>query len=159
MSINWVMLDTSSKSFVPLPREKILFASPNRTALALQTPNSYPGREPLSIKCNDGKATITNQRVCFTAFSNFCIADESYSSSTCLPIQPQPSNHFKPLFFLSTTRTSRPLSLGPMSGKGFSLLLPAVGSRLITISSKSSSHSKKEGHLISPRHSNESRRL
>ena len=158
MSINWVMLDTSSKSFVPLPREKILFASPNRTALTLQTPNSYPGREPLSIKCNDGKATITNQRVYFTTFSNLCIANKSYSSSTCLPIQPQPSNHFKPLFFLSTTRTSRPLSSVPMSGKGFSPLRLVVGSRRITISSKSSSHSKRAGHLISPRHLNGSRR-
>ncbi|KAL6717607.1 hypothetical protein ACLMJK_005522 [Lecanora helva] len=62
MSINWVMLD-GQKSFVRLPREKILFTSPARTSLALQTPNTYPGKEPLSIKCSDGKAIITNQRL------------------------------------------------------------------------------------------------
>ena len=56
------MLD-GPQSFVRLPREKVLFTSPPRTSLALQTPNSYPGKEPLSIKCSDGKAIITNQRV------------------------------------------------------------------------------------------------
>ena len=59
---SWVMLD-DRKNFVPLPREKILFTSPPRTSLTLQTPNSYPGKEPLSIKCGSGTAFITNQRV------------------------------------------------------------------------------------------------
>ena len=56
------MLD-GPHNFVPLPREKTLFTSPPRTALTLQTPNTYPGKEPFSVKCSDGKAIITNQRV------------------------------------------------------------------------------------------------
>lgn len=56
------MLD-GPHAFVPLPREKTLFTSPPRTALTLQTPNPYPGKEPFSVKCSDGKAIITNQRV------------------------------------------------------------------------------------------------
>lgn len=63
MSLNWVMLDGPS-SYIRLPREKTVFTSPARTSLALQTPNSYPGKEPLNIKCADGKAIITTQRVC-----------------------------------------------------------------------------------------------
>ena len=66
---SWVMLDSASKDFVRLPREKVLFTSPPRTSLQLQSPNSYPGKEPVNIKSNDGKATITNQRVrCFRTF-------------------------------------------------------------------------------------------
>ena len=56
------MLD-DSKRFVPLPQEKILFTSPPRTTLALQTPNSYPGKEPLSLHSSGGTAFLTNQRV------------------------------------------------------------------------------------------------
>lgn len=56
------MLD-GPHNFVPLPREKTLFTSPPRTALTLQTPNTYPGKEPFSVKSSDGKAIITNQRV------------------------------------------------------------------------------------------------
>lgn len=64
---SWVMLDTASKDFVRLPGEQTLYTSPSRTSLALQTPNSYPGKEPLSIKCSDGKAFITNRRVSLNA--------------------------------------------------------------------------------------------
>ena len=59
---SWVMLD-ERKGFVPLPRERILFTSPPRTALALQTPNSYPGKTPISINSPGGVAYLTNQRV------------------------------------------------------------------------------------------------
>lgn len=73
MSINWVMLD-GPQSFVRLAREKVLFTSPPRTSLTLQTPNSYPGKEPLSIKSSDGIAIITNQRVrslpCLTFYTH-----------------------------------------------------------------------------------------
>ena len=54
---------SNPQTFIRLPNEKTLFTSPARTALALTTPNTYPGKEPLSIKCPDGKAIITNQRV------------------------------------------------------------------------------------------------
>ena len=59
---SWVMLDEQNR-FVPLPGEQILFTSPPRTTLALQTPNSYPGKEPLAINSSGGVAFLTNQRV------------------------------------------------------------------------------------------------
>lgn len=62
---SWVMLDDGN-NFVPLPREKILFTSPPRTTLSLETPNSYPGKEPLAISCSSGTAYLTNQRVSST---------------------------------------------------------------------------------------------
>ncbi|KAL9013195.1 MAG: hypothetical protein Q9173_002093 [Seirophora scorigena] len=58
------MLD-SNQRFVPLPRERIHFTSPSRTTLSLQTPNSYPGKEPLSITSNSGTAYVTNQRIVY----------------------------------------------------------------------------------------------
>ena len=59
---SWVMLD-ESKNFVPLPKEKVLFTSPPRTTLALQTPNTYPGKTPLNLSSSGGVAFLTNQRV------------------------------------------------------------------------------------------------
>lgn len=56
------MLD-SNQRFVPLPQERILYTSPSRTTLSLQTPNSYPGKEPLAINSSSGKTYVTNQRV------------------------------------------------------------------------------------------------
>ncbi|KAL8938439.1 MAG: hypothetical protein Q9211_003202 [Gyalolechia sp. 1 TL-2023] len=64
MALNWVMLD-SNQQFVLLPRERILFTSPSRTTLQLQTPNSYPGKEPLSITSSNGTAFVTNQRIVY----------------------------------------------------------------------------------------------
>ncbi|KAL8949257.1 MAG: hypothetical protein Q9222_004613 [Ikaeria aurantiellina] len=58
------MLDLNHK-FVLLPRERVYFTSPSRTTLSLQTPNSYPGKEPLSISCSGGIAYITNQRIVY----------------------------------------------------------------------------------------------
>lgn len=59
---SWVMLDETT-GFVPLPKERVLFTSPQRTTLAIQTPNSYPGKEPLAIHSSAGTAFLTNQRV------------------------------------------------------------------------------------------------
>ncbi|MCJ1472149.1 hypothetical protein MMC13_000796 [Lambiella insularis] len=58
------MLD-QQRGFVPLPRERVLFTSPPRTALALHTPNTYPGKAPLSIKSSGGVAYLTNQRLVY----------------------------------------------------------------------------------------------
>lgn len=60
------MLD-SAHHFVPLPREKTLFTSPPRTALALEAGNTFPGKEPIAISCASGTAFLTNQRVCSTS--------------------------------------------------------------------------------------------
>lgn len=64
MALNWVMLD-SNQRFVPLPRERVHFTSPPRTTLSLQTPNSYPGKEPLAITSSSGTAFVTNQRIVY----------------------------------------------------------------------------------------------
>ncbi|KAL9612558.1 MAG: hypothetical protein Q9167_002855 [Letrouitia subvulpina] len=59
---DWVMLD-AAKTIIPLPRERILYTSPPRTTLSLQTPNSYPGKEPLAIHSSSGTAFVTTQRL------------------------------------------------------------------------------------------------
>lgn len=59
---SWVMLH-ETEGFVRLPGERIIYTSPPRTTLALQTPNTYPGKEPLSIHSSAGCAHLTNQRV------------------------------------------------------------------------------------------------
>lgn len=51
--------------FVRLPGERILFTSPPRTTLELSSPNSYPGKEPLSIHCSNGRAYLTTQRLVY----------------------------------------------------------------------------------------------
>ena len=55
------MLDKST-GFVRLPGEKVLLTTP-RTTLELNPPNPYPGKEPMSIYCSNGRAYLTNQRV------------------------------------------------------------------------------------------------
>ena len=65
------MLD-EHKRFVPLPGEQILFTSPPRTTLALQTSNTYPGKEPLAIHSAGGVAFLTNQRVS-DSFPYLCV--------------------------------------------------------------------------------------
>ena len=67
---SWVMLDETT-GFVPLPKERILFTSPLRTTLAIQTPNSYPGKETLAIHSSAGIAFLTNQRVGIPNFGWF----------------------------------------------------------------------------------------
>lgn len=71
MSLNWVMLPTrenpSSKPFIPLPNERILFTSTPRVSLSLATPKStYPAHSPnLSITSSDGNLFLTNQRLIY----------------------------------------------------------------------------------------------
>ncbi|KIV83137.1 hypothetical protein PV11_05190 [Exophiala sideris] len=64
MSINWVMLDGKG-GFVPLPSEKVIHRSLPRIALAITTPATYPGNNPLSIHSNSGIAYVTNQRLVY----------------------------------------------------------------------------------------------
>ena len=59
---SWVMLH-EQEGFVRLPNEKLIYTSPPRTSLSLQTPNPYPGNEPLSIQSSSGCVHLTNQRV------------------------------------------------------------------------------------------------
>jgi hypothetical protein len=61
---SWVMISTTEKEgFVKLRDERILYISPSRTSLALTSPNTYPGTQPFSLKCDSGIAYITNLRV------------------------------------------------------------------------------------------------
>ncbi|MCJ1250135.1 hypothetical protein MMC30_007361 [Trapelia coarctata] len=104
---SWVMLD-EHKGFVPLPRERILFTSPPRTTLSLQTPNSYPGKEPFSIHSPGGIAYLTNQRLVY------------------LPTTPSPSlqSLSAPILNLQDTHVSAPF-FGPNIWQG--ILLPVAG--------------------------------
>ncbi|KAI9741217.1 MAG: hypothetical protein M1834_002933 [Cirrosporium novae-zelandiae] len=61
---SWVMLHPN-EGFVRLPNERVVYISPNRTTLSLQTPNKYPGRNPLSIQSSAGKLYLTNQRIIY----------------------------------------------------------------------------------------------
>ncbi|MCJ1416587.1 hypothetical protein MMC32_002925 [Xylographa parallela] len=104
---SWVMLD-ERKGFVPLPRERILFTSPPRTALALQTPNSYPGKTPVSINSSGGVAYLTNQRLVYLP-----------AAST-----PQLQSFSAPILNLQDTHVSAPF-FGPNVWTG--ILQPVTG--------------------------------
>ena len=124
--LSWVMLE-NVRDFVRLPREKVLISSPSRTSLALQTPNSYPGKEPLSIKCSDGRAIITNQRVS-TGMHRiaFLMALTSTRQLIYLPAQgtPQLQSLSAPLLSLQDTHVSAPF-FGPNVWEG--ILIPTAG--------------------------------
>ncbi|KAL9001272.1 MAG: hypothetical protein Q9169_000163 [Polycauliona sp. 2 TL-2023] len=107
MALNWVMLNPQHK-FVPLPGERILLTSPSRTTLSLQTPNSYPGKEPLNISSSGGTAYITSQRVVY------------------LPSSPSPrlQSFSAPILNLQDTRVESPF-FGANSWTG--ILKPVVG--------------------------------
>ncbi|OAL23390.1 hypothetical protein AYO22_06440 [Fonsecaea multimorphosa] len=64
MSINWVMLDGKG-GFVPLPSERIIHKSSPRISLAITTPSTYPGNNPLAIHCSSGIVYLTNQRIVY----------------------------------------------------------------------------------------------
>lgn len=59
---SWVML-TRDGEIVPIPGEKILHTSRPRVALELSTPRELQVAEPFSLKCDNGIAYITNERV------------------------------------------------------------------------------------------------
>lgn len=60
--LSWVMLD-GSQGFVRLPGERIIHKSSPRISLALTTPTTYPGNNPVAIHCSSGVTYLTNQRV------------------------------------------------------------------------------------------------
>ena len=121
---SWVMLD-DSHNFVPLPREKILFTSPPRTTLSLETPNSYPGKEPLAISCSSGTAYLTNQRVSPKYPKlRFNGTDMTGNDSwfICLWTQISSSNPSPPQSSICKIPMSRLLSSGQTCGLAFSSL-------------------------------------
>ncbi|KAA6411038.1 MAG: hypothetical protein FRX48_05349 [Lasallia pustulata] len=109
MSINWVMLDETT-GFVPLPKERILFTSPPRTTLAIQTPNSYPGKEPLAIHSSAGTAFLTNQRLVYLP-----AAPTAHLKSFSAPIMNLQDAHVHAPFFGANVWTG---VLQPVTGGG-----------------------------------------
>jgi hypothetical protein len=59
---SWVML-TRDGEIVPIPGEKILHTSRPRVSLEVSTPRELQVTEPFSLKCDNGIAYITNERV------------------------------------------------------------------------------------------------
>lgn len=63
MSINWVMLDDSSRDlFVKLPNEDVLYSSPSRTSFTLTSTGST---KKLSLSSTSGIVHLTNQRIVY----------------------------------------------------------------------------------------------
>ncbi|KAL2157044.1 hypothetical protein VTH06DRAFT_7526 [Thermothelomyces fergusii] len=61
---SWVML-TRDGQIVPIPGEKILHTSRPRVSLDISTPRELQIADPFSLKCDNGIAYITNERVIF----------------------------------------------------------------------------------------------
>ncbi|OJD40737.1 ww-domain-binding protein [Diplodia corticola] len=61
---SWVML-SPSEGFTLLPGEQRLYTSPPRTALALQSLNKYPGKEPFNITSSAGCVHLTSRRIVY----------------------------------------------------------------------------------------------
>ncbi|PGH34497.1 hypothetical protein GX50_02680 [[Emmonsia] crescens] len=85
-----------TEGFVRLPNERIMYTSPPRTSLLLQSGNPRPGNEPLSIQSSTGCVYLTNQRVVY------------------LPAHPTPQfqSFSAPLLNLQDTHVSAPF-FGP----------------------------------------------
>ncbi|PGH10613.1 hypothetical protein AJ80_07464 [Polytolypa hystricis UAMH7299] len=92
---SWVMLDEAT-GFVRLPQEKILYTSPPRTTLSLQSLNTRAGDDTLSIQSSSGCVHLTNQRIVY------------------LPIQPTPEfqSFSAPILNLHDTHVAAPF-FGP----------------------------------------------
>jgi hypothetical protein len=54
---------TRDGEIVPIPGEKILHTSRPRVSLEISTPRELQIAEPFSLKCDNGIAYITNERV------------------------------------------------------------------------------------------------
>ncbi|KAI9837882.1 MAG: hypothetical protein M1838_004725 [Thelocarpon superellum] len=61
MSLNWVML-TRDGGFVPLPGEQLMYTSPARTSLDVDSAAGLPGKLANNLKCNHGHVHLTNRR-------------------------------------------------------------------------------------------------
>lgn len=108
---SWVMLD-GAHHFVPLPREKTLFTSPPRTALALEAGIPYPGNEPIAISCASGTAFLTNQRVSWT-FQ--CLLHDVADRAIPLAHLPPGRSHLQiPVLLRSNPQPPRYSRLGPL---------------------------------------------
>ncbi|KAL9046436.1 MAG: hypothetical protein Q9214_000723 [Letrouitia sp. 1 TL-2023] len=110
------MLD-AAKTIIPLPREKILYASPPRTTLSLQTPNSYPGKEPLAVHSSSGTAFVTNQRLKELQLVYLPTAPTEQLQSFSAPILNLQDTHVEAPFFGANSWAG---ILKPVTGGGIS---------------------------------------
>ena len=131
---SWVMLDGKG-GFVPLPGEKVIHKSSPRIALAITTPTSCPGNNPLSIHSNSGIAYVTNQRVWIRTLRCQTFALTAYRSSIFLRSPLQNSNRFLHLCSTFTTLMSQCHGLAQTYGRQpFSQYPGATSRRLKQIS-------------------------
>lgn len=93
---SWVML-TRDGEIVPIPGEKILHTSRPRVSLELSTPRELQVAEPFSLKCDNGIAYITNERVRAVSLS-LCLSSfrpPSITRPVC-PSLPVSAGHLPP---------------------------------------------------------------
>lgn len=50
---------------MPLPKERLLWSSPPRTSIQIQSLNKFPGKEPFQLSSNSGYIHLTNQRIIY----------------------------------------------------------------------------------------------
>ncbi|KAI9884170.1 MAG: ubiquinol--cytochrome-c reductase subunit 6 [Watsoniomyces obsoletus] len=122
MSVNWVML-SDTEGFVRLPGERILYSSPPRTTLALQSSNSPSGAPPVSLSSSSGHAFLTNQRIVYLPASPVP-ALKSFSA----PILNLHDTHVSAPFFGPNTWRA---SVQPVPGGGLSSAQSVIELKMI----------------------------
>ncbi|KAK4103210.1 hypothetical protein N658DRAFT_403532, partial [Parathielavia hyrcaniae] len=107
---SWVMLTRDGK-IVPIPGEKILHTSRPRVSLEVSTPKELQIADPFSLKCDNGIAYITNERVIF------------------LPARPEENfkSFFAPVLNFSDTHVQSSWMIGPWSWGGTVRPVPGGG--------------------------------
>ncbi len=109
------MLD--KEGFVKLPGERILYRSPPRTSLSLESKSSYPGTQPFALHSSAGCVYLTNQRVCFLRLSDLPgpeLTPRLHAQVVYLPAAPVPAlrSFSAPILNLHDTHVSAPF-IGP----------------------------------------------
>lgn len=105
---SWVML-TRDGEIVPIPGEKILHTSRPRVSLEISTPRELQVAEPFSLKCDNGIAYITNERVSFSFRPPLAFRGVLAPEDTGRHEADQPAGHLPP----------------SKTGRGFQILLYA----------------------------------
>lgn len=93
------MLDGKG-GFVLLPAEKIIHKSAPRIGLAITTPTTYPGNDPLAIHCSSGTVYLTNHRVRPDPEQKLTCKAPLTEESDCIPSR---ESHSRTAVLLSST--------------------------------------------------------
>ncbi|KAI9682691.1 MAG: hypothetical protein M1829_006678 [Trizodia sp. TS-e1964] len=122
-SNSWVML-SETEGFIHLPGERIIYTSPPRTSLSLQTsPTTYPADQPIAISSNTGCVHLTNQRIVYLPASSTPNL-QSFSS----PILNLHNTHVSAPFFGPNVWTA---TLQPVAGGGIPATHAAVELKMV----------------------------